>query len=61
MAVFAVLALIAAVQAAGLEIPVYWGNRNWAPYVEDAVTAMTADGVRRALAFPTSAYASYSA
>jgi len=54
-------ALIAAVEAAGLGIPGYWGNRNWAPYVEDAVAAMTAGGVRRALAFPTSAYASYSA
>jgi len=54
-------ALIAAVEAAGLGIPVYWGNRNWTPYVEDTVAAMSADGVRRALAFPTSAYASYSA
>ncbi|MGI8530637.1 MAG: ferrochelatase [Geodermatophilaceae bacterium] len=58
-------ALIAAVRAEldrrELSLPIYWGNRNWAPYVEDAVTRMTADGVRRALVVPTSAYASYSA
>jgi len=58
-------ALIAAVReeldGRGLDVPIYWGNRNWAPYVEEAVARMTADGVRRALAVPTSAYASYSA
>jgi protoporphyrin/coproporphyrin ferrochelatase len=45
----------------GLEMPLYWGNRNWTPYLTDAVAQMRADGVRRALAFVTSAYASYSA
>ena len=44
----------------GPPLPVYWGNRNWAPYVEDTVREMAADGVRRALAFATSAYSSYS-
>jgi len=39
---------------------VYWGNRNWDPYLTDAVAAMRADGRRRALAFVTSAYSSYS-
>jgi ferrochelatase len=45
---------------AGLDLPVYWGNRNWDPYLVDAVRAMRADGVGRALCFVTSAYASYS-
>ena len=45
---------------AGLDLPVYWGNRNWAPYLEDAIREMRADGVRRALCLVTSAYASYS-
>lgn len=58
-------AAIAAVEselaAQGLELPVYFGNRNWQPYAEDAVAAMTADGVRRALVFTTSAYGGYSA
>jgi ferrochelatase len=57
--------LIAALQtefaAHGLELPVYWGNRNWTPYVEEALAQMQADGVRRALVFATSATASYSA
>jgi protoporphyrin/coproporphyrin ferrochelatase len=46
--------------AAGLDLPVYWGNRNWDPYLADTVLAMAADGVRRALAFVTSAYSAYS-
>ena len=44
----------------GLELPVYWGNRNWDPYLVDALRVMAADGRRRALAFVTSAYSSYS-
>src|SRR5580704_499186 len=46
--------------AAGLNLPVYWGNRNWHPMLSDTVAAMTAAGVRHALAFVTSAYGSYS-
>jgi ferrochelatase len=46
--------------AGGLSLPVYWGNRNWAPYLADTVRAMADDGVRRAVAFVTSAYSSYS-
>jgi ferrochelatase len=45
---------------AGVDLPLYWGNRNWHPLLEDTVKAMTAAGVRRALAFVTSAYSSYS-
>jgi ferrochelatase len=41
-------------------LPVYWGNRNWHPFVAETVANMKADGVRRALAFATSAYSSYS-
>jgi len=56
--------LLAAVEkdfaAAGLNLPVYWGNRNWHPMLTDTVAAMTAAGVRHALAFVTSAYGSYS-
>jgi ferrochelatase len=46
--------------AAGIELPVYWGNRNWDPYLTDAVRRMAADGVRRAACFFTSAYSSWS-
>jgi ferrochelatase len=46
--------------AAGVDLPLYWGNRNWHPYLADTVAQMAADGVSRALAFVTSAYGSYS-
>jgi ferrochelatase len=46
--------------AHGVELPLYWGNRNWHPLVEDTVGQMAADGIRRALVFVTSAYSSYS-
>jgi ferrochelatase len=42
-------------------LPVYFGNRNWHPMVEDTVAEMARDGVRRALVFATSAYGGYSA
>jgi ferrochelatase len=44
----------------GVGLPIYFGNRNWAPLLEDAVREMKQDGVQRALAFITSAYSSYS-
>ena len=44
----------------GQDLPVYWGNRNWNPLLADTLRQMTADGVRRAFAFVTSAYSSYS-
>ena len=40
--------------------PLYWGNRNWAPYLTDTVARMRDDGVERAAVFVTSAYSSYS-
>ena len=43
-----------------LSLPVYWGNRNWEPYLEDAVTQAANAGPRRLLAIATSAYSSYS-
>jgi ferrochelatase len=41
-------------------MPVYWGNRNWHPMLADTVRQMRDDGVRRAVAFTTSAFGSYS-
>ena len=46
--------------AAGLDLPRYWGNRNWHPFLADTVAQMAADGVRHAIAFVTSGYGSYS-
>jgi protoporphyrin/coproporphyrin ferrochelatase len=57
-------ALVSAVQTDlarhDIELPVYWGNRNWDPYLADTVARMRDDGVRRAACFVTSAYPSYS-
>ena len=44
----------------GLELPVYFGNRNWEPYVEDTVVTMRDNGIRRAAVFTTSAWGGYS-
>ncbi|MCC5035932.1 ferrochelatase [Streptomyces sp. WAC 00631] len=44
----------------GLDLPVYWGNRNWAPYLTDTLREMATAGHRRVLTLATSAYASYS-
>jgi len=57
-------ALIAALQAeldrCGIQLPVYWGNRNWHPLLPDTLSRMRDAGIRHALAFVTSAYSSYS-
>jgi ferrochelatase len=53
-------AMRAAFAEAGLDLPIYWGNRNWAPYLDEALAQAAADGVRTMLAIPTSAYSSYS-
>ena len=57
-------ALIAALRpeldAHGIDLPIYFGNRNWHPYLTDTLRRMADDGVERALAFFTSAYSSYS-
>lgn len=44
----------------GIDLPVYWGNRNWAPLLPDTLAEMKAAGIHRVLAFATAAYSSYS-
>jgi len=51
--------LIAALQSE-IGLPVYWGNRNWDPFLTDTLRQMQAAGVRRALAYVTSSFSSYS-
>jgi ferrochelatase len=57
-------ALIAALEpelaAHGIELPIFLGNRNWDPYLEDTLRQMREAGVGSALAFFTSAFSSYS-
>jgi ferrochelatase len=57
-------ALIAALKtelcAHQIELPIYFGNRNWQPLLTDTLLHMHADGVREVLVFVTSAFSSYS-
>jgi protoporphyrin/coproporphyrin ferrochelatase len=43
-----------------INLPIYWGNRNWEPLLPDTIKTMRADGIGSALAFVTSAYSSAS-
>jgi len=56
--------LIAAVEkdfaGRGIALPVYWGNRNWDPYLAGTLAEMADAGIGRALAFVTSPYSSFS-
>lgn len=55
-----IAALEAELAARGIDLPLYWGNRNWDPYFSDTVRRIRDDGHRRVLAVTTSAYSSYS-
>jgi protoporphyrin/coproporphyrin ferrochelatase len=55
-----IAALGAELERNGLRLPIYWGNRNWHPLLPETLRQMKQDGIRRALAFVTSAYSSYS-
>src|SRR6478672_7868475 len=56
--------LIAALEpelaAHDIELPIYWGNRNWHPLLPDTMKQMADDGVRHAIGLVLSAYSSYS-
>jgi ferrochelatase len=54
------LAVEAELADRGIDLPVYWGNRNWHPFLSDTLQQMGEDGIRHALAWVTSAYSSYS-
>ncbi|MGV8877334.1 MAG: ferrochelatase [Rhodoglobus sp.] len=53
-------ALEAELARRGIDLPVIWGNRNWAPYLSDALTEANERGFRKLIAVGTSAYSSYS-
>ena len=44
----------------GVDLPIYWGNRNWDPLLPDTIRQMRDDGRKRAIAFFTSMYSCYS-
>lgn len=55
-----IAALEKELEGSGRPLPVYFGNRNWTPYLPDTVAEMAGAGVRHAAAYVTSAYAGYS-
>ena len=55
-----IAALCESLDTHGINLPIYWGNRNWRPLLADTLREMARDGVQRALAYITSAYSSYS-
>ncbi len=48
------------IELSGLSLPIYWGNRNWHPLLPDTLQQMANAGIKKAIAFVTSAYSSYS-
>ncbi len=55
-----ITALEAELAEHGIHLPVYFGNRNWHPMIEDTVRQMRDDGIQNALAFFTSGFSCYS-
>ena len=53
-------ALEAELARRGIDLPVLWGNRNWDPYLRDALTEANERGFTKLIAIGTSAYSSYS-
>jgi len=43
-----------------IDLPVYWGNRNWHPMIVDSMEQMKQDGIQKALSFFTNGYSCYS-
>ena len=53
-------ALEAELASSGVRLPVYFGNRNWRPYVGDTIRRMRDDGIKRAITFVTAGFSCYS-
>ena len=53
-------ALEAELARRGIDLPVLWGNRNWHPYLAEALTEANERGLTTLIAIGTSAYSSYS-
>jgi len=55
-----IAALRQELDAHNIDLPIYWGNRNWDPYLNETLIQMKRDGVERALAYVTSGFSCYS-
>jgi len=49
-----------ALRESGVTLPVYWGNRNWHPMLEETVAQMKQDGIQKVLGLVLAGYSSYS-
>ncbi len=43
-----------------IDLPIYWGNRNWHPMLPDTISELKSKGVKRVITFFTSLYSCYS-
>lgn len=55
-----IVALEQELSAHAIDLPIYFGNRNWHPFLTGTVREMRDAGIRSSLAFFTSAFSSYS-
>ncbi len=55
-----ITALAAELETQDIELPIFWGNRNWTPLLPDTMSDLKRAGAKRVLAFVTSAYSGYS-
>ena len=55
-----IAALEAELRERGIDVPISWGNRNWAPFMSEALQQVHDDGRSMVLGLATSAYSSYS-
>jgi len=53
-------ALEAELASRGIDLPVIWGNRNWQPYLAEALQEAHGRGFRTLIGLATSAYSSFS-
>ena len=44
----------------GHNLPAFWGNRNWHPFVSETLNALQSEGCRSTVCLVTSAFSSYS-
>lgn len=55
-----ITALRRELDAHGIDLPIYWGNRNWHPFLNDTLQELQSNGKQRVLAIVVSSFSSYS-
>jgi protoporphyrin/coproporphyrin ferrochelatase len=52
--------LRSALEVAGISLPIFWGNRNWNPFITDAIREVQQRGLKCPLPIFTNMFSSYS-